>query len=228
MNLLRSLAYMLVFYIISIPFVLAAVLAIPLGPNAVIAIPRAWARFHGECVRWLLGIRVIVDGVLPQHGAIVAIKHESMLEAIEILRLIDRPAVVFKAELLRIPLWGMAALAYGVIPVARETGAAALRRMLTAAREAVAAGRPIVIFPEGTRVPPGAMPPLRPGVAGLYKALKLPIVCVAVDSGRVWPRRSWIKRPGLVTLRVGEPIAPGLSREAIEDLVHRGINALNR
>jgi 1-acyl-sn-glycerol-3-phosphate acyltransferase len=178
-------------------------------------------------MRWLLGIRVVVEGELPQTGAIVAFKHESMLETTEVLRLFDRPAVVFKAELLRIPLWGSAAVAHGVIPVARETGATALRRMLKAGREAIAEARPVIIFPEGTRVPHGEKAPLRPGVAGLYKALNLPVVPVALDSGRLWHRRNFVKHAGIVTFRVGEVIPTGLPREEVESRIHAGINALN-
>jgi len=97
--------------------------------------------------------------------------------------------------------------------------------MLKAAREAIADNRPIIIFPEGTRVPPGEKPPLQPGFAGLYKSLGLPVVPVALDSGRLWPR-SFVKRPGVVTIRMGEPIPPGLKRPEVEAEVHRAINAL--
>jgi 1-acyl-sn-glycerol-3-phosphate acyltransferase len=224
---IRSVVYTLVFYLGSIPYVLGSAAAIPFGPKAIIAVPRAWAQFHHWCMRWLLGIEIRVVGTLPQSGVIAAFKHEAMLETTEVLRLFDRPAVVFKAELLRIPFWGMAAVAHGVIPVARETGASALRRMLKAGREAVAANRPIIIFPEGTRVPHGEQAPLRPGIAGLYKSLNLPVVPVAVDSGRVWKRRTFIKRSGVVTFKVGETIPTGLPREEIEARIHAGINALN-
>jgi 1-acyl-sn-glycerol-3-phosphate acyltransferase len=98
--------------------------------------------------------------------------------------------------------------------------------MLKAAQAAKAAGRPILIFPEGTRVLPGEQPPLQAGFAGLYRALGLPVVPIALDSGRIWPRRSFAKRPGTVTWVVGETIPPGLSRDEIEARVHRAINAL--
>jgi 1-acyl-sn-glycerol-3-phosphate acyltransferase len=114
-----------------------------------------------------------------------------------------------------------------VIPVARETGATALRRMLKAGRAAIAEARPVIIFPEGTRVQHGEMAPLRPGVAGLYKALDLPVVPVALDSGRLWQRRSFVKYAGIVTFRVGETIPTGLTREEVEARIHAGINALN-
>jgi 1-acyl-sn-glycerol-3-phosphate acyltransferase len=99
--------------------------------------------------------------------------------------------------------------------------------MLIAAKAIVAEGRPIVIFPEGTRVLPGEQPPLQPGFAGLYKALGIPVVPVAIDSGLVWPRRSWVKRPGIITFRFGEPIPPGLPRQEAEARVHAAINLLD-
>lgn len=226
MSLVRSILYAVVFFPGSALYSLAAVLIAPLSPAAAIAIPRAWARFHYACVRWLLGIEVRVEGTLPQTGVILAFKHESFLETFEVLRLLERPAVVFKAELLRVPLWGRAALAHGVIPIERETGAAALRKLLKAGRGAIAAGRPVLIFPEGTRVPHGERPPIRPGLAGLYKMLGVPVVTVALDSGRLWTR-GFVKRPGVVTLRVGAAIPPGLPRDEIERRVFEGINALN-
>lgn len=226
-NFVRSLVFTLVFYPVSALFALATVLAIPFGHRAVLMGPRGWSHFHHWCARWILGIRIRVEGTLPQNGVIAAFKHESFCETAEILRLFDDPAVVFKAELMRIPIWGTAARAHGVIPVEREAGASALRQMLKAAKAAVAAGRPILIFPEGTRVPHGERPPLRPGIAGLYKSLGLPVVPIALDSGRLWPRRSFIKKPGVVTFRVGEIIPAGLDRDEAEARIHAAINALN-
>jgi 1-acyl-sn-glycerol-3-phosphate acyltransferase len=98
--------------------------------------------------------------------------------------------------------------------------------MMRAAESAIAEGRPILIFPEGTRVAPGETPPLQPGFAGLYRALKLPVVAVALNSGRLWPRRRFAKRPGVVAMRFSAPIPPGLGRAEIEARVHDAINAL--
>jgi len=230
MNALRSIAYAVAFYIGSAPYVLAALVCIPLGQAPVRAIACGWARYFHLCARWLMGSKLVVDGVLPKTGVIIAMKHESFFETFEVLRLFPdpAPAVVFKAELLKVPFWGRVAEAHGVIPVAREAGASALRAMLTAARAANAAGRPIVIFPEGTRVRHGDSPPLRPGVAGLYKSLGLPIVPVAMDSGRTWGWKSFWKRPGTITFLVGETIPVGLPRDEVEQRVFEAINALNR
>jgi 1-acyl-sn-glycerol-3-phosphate acyltransferase len=97
--------------------------------------------------------------------------------------------------------------------------------MVAAGKEAVQTGRPVIIFPEGTRVHVGQTPPLRPGFAGLYRALGLPVVPVAVDSGRLWGR-GFVHRPGKVTFKISETIPPGLKREEIEARVHAAINAL--
>jgi 1-acyl-sn-glycerol-3-phosphate acyltransferase len=227
MNLVRSLLYALVFYSGSVFYVLAGIAVLPLGTGPVRGVSDGWTRFNRFCARFLLGIRTRIEGEVPVGAVIVASKHESMFETTEMQRILDTPATVMKEELTRIPLWGRLTRAYGIIPVDREGGGAALRKLLRAAAEAVAEGRPIVIFPEGTRVAPGDRPPLEPGFAGLYRALNLPVVPVALDSGKVWPRRSFVKRPGMVTIRFGEPIPPGLPRKEAEARVHAAINALN-
>ncbi len=187
--------------------------------------PRAWAGWFDVCSRRLLGIRHVVDGAIPSGQYLFALKHESAWEAILTLWLFDRPAVVMKAELYRIPIWGAAAARHGSIFVDRAGSAAMLRAMMRAASAAAAAGRPVVIFPEGTRVAPGTAPPLAAGFAGLYKILKLPVVPIALDSGRVWSR-GFVKYPGTITLAVGAVIPPGRPRDDVEARVHAAINAL--
>jgi 1-acyl-sn-glycerol-3-phosphate acyltransferase len=141
------------------------------------------------------------------------------------VRLTNLPVMVMKKELADIPLFGFMTRRYGVIPVERSAGAKALRNLMAEGQAAIAAGRQVIIFPEGTRVRPGETPPLRPGFAGLYRALGLPVVPVAVDSGRLWGR-GWVHHAGTVTFKVGEAIAPGLKRDEIEARVHAAINAL--
>lgn len=223
---LRSILFAVVFYGWTVP---AAVLALPiglLGTNAIRGWCHAWLRFHRLCARYILGISSRIEGMPPKGAVLVAVKHQSMYETMEIALMLDVPAVVLKRELADLPFWGWAVRRYGVIPVDRAAGAKALRRMVRAGDEAIAEGRPIVIFPEGTRVAPGARPPLQPGFAGLYRALKLPVVPVAVDSGRLAPRQGFVKRPGIVTFRFGETIPPGLGRSEVEAAVHEAINAL--
>ena len=226
MTFLRSALYALVFYTWTVFAVLLSFPVSLLGTKAVRAWAHGWLAFHRLCAAGLLGIRSRIEGAPPRGAVLVACKHQSMFETFEIMLLLDEPAMVLKRELADIPLWGWVVRRYGVIPVDRAGGAAALRGMMRAAEAAIAQGRPIVIFPEGTRVPPGAAPPLQPGFAGLYRALKLPVVPVAVDSGRLWPRHRFVKRPGTVTFRFGETIPTGLPRREVEAAVHAAINAL--
>ena len=226
MAVLRSTLFALIFYPGTLLFVLAALAVAPLGDKGVQAVTHGWAAFHRFCTVALLGIRTRIEGEAPRGAVLVAGKHQSMYETIELVLILDMPAIVMKRELADIPLWGRVAQRYGIVPIDRAGGATALRRLLRAAAAATAAGRPIVIFPEGTRVPPGERPPLQPGFAGLYRALNLPVVPLALDSGRVWPRHKFVKRSGTVTFRFGEPIPPGLPRKEVEERVHAAINAL--
>lgn len=222
---LRSLLFYAIFYPGSLLFVTSGIAVSPLGTPAVRAVARAWAGFHHLLITALVGIRFELSGSIPPGPVLIAIKHQSMVETLEILRLAATPVVVLKRELADLPLFGWIARRYGVIPVDRAAGARALRRLLEAGREAVAAGRPVVIFPEGTRVAPGSTPPLRAGFAGLYRVLGLAVVPIALDSGRLWPR-GFVKRAGTIRLKIGEPIPAGLPRPQVEALVHAAINAL--
>ena len=226
MAFLRSLLFALFFYTVSVLCVLAAFPASLFGSRALRGVTHVWVRLHRWCARFLLGITTRIEGTPPAAPALVAAKHQSMYETMELVLLLDEPAIIMKRELFDIPLWGWVARRYGIIPVDREGGAVALRRMMRAAEAAIAEGRPIVLFAEGTRVAVGERPLLQSGFAGLYRALKLPVVPVALDSGRLWPRRTFVKQPGIVTFRFGEPIPPGLGRGEIEAAVHEAINAL--
>jgi 1-acyl-sn-glycerol-3-phosphate acyltransferase len=223
---LRSILFALLFYPGTLVYVLTVILVSPFGDRPVQATVHAWSDFHHWLVTHVLGIRMTVDGKVPAGAFLIAFKHEAMVETIEALRFADKPVVVMKRELTTIPLFGWVTRRYGVIGVDREAGASALRNMLAEGKKAIAQGRPVAIFPEGTRVPHGERPPLRPGFAGLYRALGLPVVPVAHDSGRLWGR-GLVKRPGTIHFRVGEVIPAGLKRAEVEARVHAAINALN-
>jgi 1-acyl-sn-glycerol-3-phosphate acyltransferase len=224
-NVARSLAFYAAFYGLTVPLVAAALAAAPVSPRLFRGLVRHWGLWHRWCVRHLLGIRLRIEGEPPREPVLVAMKHESFFEAIDLPALFRGPAVFLKAELARLPLWGEASRRWGNIAVERAEGAKALRAMRRAALERVAEGRLLVIFPEGTRVPHGSRPPLQSGFAGLYKLLGLPVVPVAVDSGPLY-HRPW-KRPGTITVRFGASLPPGLPRDEIEARVHTAINALN-
>jgi 1-acyl-sn-glycerol-3-phosphate acyltransferase len=224
MTLLRSLLFALVFYPGSLIAVLAA---LPVSSRAVRDHAARWARFHRWCCRYLLGIETRIIGTPPEGAVLVASKHQSMYETIDLVLAIHEPAIVLKYELARIPLWGQIARKYGAIPIDREGSATALRLMLKSARDAIREGRTILIFPEGTRVAPGEQPELKAGFAGIYKHLQLPVVPIAVDSGKLCPRNSFLKRSGVITFRFGETIPAGLPRAEIEARVHAAINVLD-
>ncbi|MBD3730458.1 MAG: 1-acyl-sn-glycerol-3-phosphate acyltransferase [Sphingomonadales bacterium] len=222
---LRNLAFYLFFWALNPVYILLVSPAVLMGRGALRAVIHGWVRWHRWSVVNLLGIDVVVEGGPVAGPALYAIKHESMFEAIDAPRLFKLPAPFAKAELFRIPVWGYAGKKYGVVRVDRDGGATELRKMIAAARKLSDAGRPLLIFPEGTRVPHGQRHALQSGFAGLYKMLRLPVVPVAVNSGPTY--RQPIKPRGTIIYRFGEPIEPGLPREEIEARVLDAINALN-
>jgi 1-acyl-sn-glycerol-3-phosphate acyltransferase len=226
MVVLRSLVYTIIFYGLTVPIVICAV-PVALFPRLLKPYVHGWVHFHHWCARLLLGIRLKVEGEIPDGHVLVAAKHEAAYETMELVRLLNEPVVVLKAELANIPLWGWVAQRYGMIPVDRDASTRALRAMLKAADAARESGRPVAIFPEGTRVPHGETPPVRSGFAGLYRHLGLPVVPVALDAGKLWRRNSFLKQSGTITIRFGEVIPSGLPRQEAEARVHAAINALN-
>jgi 1-acyl-sn-glycerol-3-phosphate acyltransferase len=182
-----------------------------------------WACYLVGCARLILGVKLVVRGRVPQEGVIVASKHQSAYEAILTLYLFHHPAVVMKAELRNIPVWGYVAAQHGSIFVARDKAGAALKGMIRQARARAAEGRPIFIFPEGTRVPVDSAPPLKAGLYGIYAGLGCPVVPIAHNAGRVWPK-GLVKRRGVVTMAFLPEIPAGLPREELEARVHAAIN----
>lgn len=225
MSLLRSILFALLFYPGTLLYVLAGFPAAAIGTGPLRAVVHGWSDFHHVLARWVLGVRFVVEGEIPPGPVLVAVKHQAMAETVEVLRLVKTPVVVMKRELITIPLFGWVTRSYGVIGVDREAGASALREMMVRGKQAIAEGRPVVIFPEGTRVPVGETPPLQAGFAGLYRALGLPVVPIALDSGRIWPK-GLVKRAGVIRVVVGETIPAGLKRGDIEARVHAAINVL--
>jgi len=222
---IRNIAFMVVFYGLSVPIVIGAPISAIFGRQALIDYAMMWARFHRWCARVLLGITTRIEGERPG-PALYAAKHQSMFETLELALMLDAPAIVMKAELARIPIWGWATGRYGVIAIDRAGSATAMRQMMRAAKRVLGERRSLLFFPEGTRVRPGEQPPLKAGFAGLYRMLALPVVPVALDSGRLWPRKG-LKRPGVVTFRFGEPVPAGLPRAEAETRVHAAINVLD-
>jgi 1-acyl-sn-glycerol-3-phosphate acyltransferase len=211
---LRSLTFNLLFaiwtaliFVISLPTLL-----MPVG--AVWTMGWLWVKGTMVLLAAIVGLRHRVIG--SEHRvagpAIYAAKHQSAWDTMIFRLLFDRPAYVLKRELIGVPLFGWYLRRLRMIAVDRKGGGGALKRMVAAAKAAGAEGRPIIIYPEGTRTAPGERRPYHPGIAALYLELGLPVVPVALDSGRFWGRRSFVKRPGCITLEFLPAIPPGQPR----------------
>lgn len=222
---LRSLLYAAIFYPATVLWVIVGVPVSLFGRRPTLAVVLNWVEMHHWVARHVLGIRIRVEGEIPRGPVLIAVKHQSMFETLEMLRITNLPIIVMKKELRDIPLFGFLTWRYGVIAIERSAGAKALRSLVEGGREAVAKGRPVLIYPEGTRVEVGETPELKSGFAALYRALGLPVVPVALDSGRLWGR-GFVHRSGTVTIKVGDTIPPALPRKEIEARVHAAINAL--
>jgi 1-acyl-sn-glycerol-3-phosphate acyltransferase len=222
MNLLRSVVFNVWFYAVTGVLGVAALLprlgAPDRATDRALAVARLWARVVLAGLRWLCGITWVVTGRehLPASGpALIASNHQSAFDTMVWLLLVPRACYVVKRELLRVPVFGPACKLTGMIMVDRDAGGAAIRGLLREADRAIAERRQIVIFPEGTRVAPGARLPLQPGVAALASRTRLPLIPVATDSGYCWGRRAFRKRPGVIHIAIGPPIPPGVKREEL-------------
>ena len=195
--------------------------------------PRSWAMaalaLHGDVTVFLL--RVICGTKMEVRGhekllpgpVIVAAKHQAAWDTFAIISLMRDPAMVMKAELLSVPLYGRFCRKFELIPVQRELGPAALRQMVREARHRVAQNREIVIFPEGTRKIPGAVPDYKPGIAFLYQDLNVPVCPLALNSGMFWPRHSFLRYPGTIVVEFLDPIPPGLPRQEFMEKLQSAI-----
>jgi 1-acyl-sn-glycerol-3-phosphate acyltransferase len=202
----------------------------------------AWSLFWIDfCLGWLrLTCRLThrIQGLenLPAGPVILACKHQSSWETLAFSRIFPQGATVLKRELLFIPIVGWAMARVGNIAVERGEGATALRSLVRQAKQTLAEGRSILIFPEGTRVAPGAEKPYQVGTAALYRQLGVPVVPVALNSGVFWGRRKFIKWPGVIDVEVLPPIPPGLDRQTfmttlrsrIEEATNRLVETAHR
>ena len=215
MTLVRSLLFNVFFYLWT-TVVLILGLPLMLGPRSgLYHLGRLWVRVIMVALRLLCGLRYQVRGLenLPEGGFLVAAKHQSAWDTLIFSLLLWDHSFVLKQELTWSPVFGLYLLRAGLVPVDRKGGSKALRKMVAKAKRVIADGRPIVIFPEGTRVAPGEHRPYHPGVAALYGQLGVSVVPVALNSGRFWGRRSFAKSPGTITLEFLPRIDPGLRRK---------------
>jgi 1-acyl-sn-glycerol-3-phosphate acyltransferase len=210
----RSLLFNVAFYVNITVRMIVALPTIALPYRFLHGVLRHYASSTLWLLRVICGIGVEWRGreKLPTGAYLVACKHQSTWETLALFMLLPDPTYVLKRELMRLPLFGWLATKAQMIPIDRGSHAKALTGMLAAARQQAGRGRQIVIFPEGTRQPPGAKPQYLPGAAFLYTDLQLPCVPIALNSGLFWPRDSWLRRSGTVVAEVLDPIPAGLSK----------------
>ncbi len=212
---LRAAAFILWFYGVTLFFCLLGVPVRIFARHRALWVAQSWVRTVLAGMPAVLGLRVVVTGLhhLPATGpALVASQHQSEFDTLIWLKLLVLPSYVMKKELLRIPLFGALLKPAGMIPVDREGGAAAMRLLLTETAAAAKAGRQIVIFPEGTRLPPGQRVDLQPGIAAIAARTGLPVIPVATDSGLLWTRRLMTRRGGDLHVLIGPPIPANTPR----------------
>jgi 1-acyl-sn-glycerol-3-phosphate acyltransferase len=211
----RSAVFNAAFYLTTLAYLLVAVPTFFMPRRGILEVAKHWGRTNVWLLRVICGIRVEWRGVdkIPPGPLIVAAKHQSAWETFALLSQFDDPTFILKRELQWIPVWGWLAAKARMIPVDRGAGAHALSAMAQRARVEMTEGRQLIIFPEGTRMAPGAKPRYKFGVSFLYSELAVPCVPVALNSGLFWPRRSFRRFPGTIRVEFLDPIPPGLPRE---------------
>ena len=215
MIVVRSFIYQVLFHLWTS---IVAIFGLPalILPRAVVwAISPLWSVGSFAILRSItkLGHRLEGTENIAANPVIYASKHQSAWDTMIYPHVLRNPIVVLKKELLSIPFYGWYLKKYGSISIDRSGGAKALRAMVQDARDAIDAGRPIVVFPEGTRTAPGEHVKYQSGVAALYRELGVPVVPVALNSGLFWRRRSYIRKPGTIVIRFLPAIPPGLDRK---------------
>jgi 1-acyl-sn-glycerol-3-phosphate acyltransferase len=208
---LRSIAFNIVFYTLTLALGIACIPLMLAPRNWQRQLPPVWLALLYFCERHILGLdyRVIGAENLPPPPYIAAMKHQSAWETMKLYRLFGNPAIILKKELMQIPLWGQYAKAMDMVPVDRSQGRLAMKSMVESAKQILVDKRPLVVFPQGTRIAVGKKAPYKSGVMKLYEALDVPLVPVALNAGLFWPRQAFWKRPGVITVQIFPPIPPG-------------------
>ena len=219
MVLIRSLLFNLVLWLSVVIYAPLSLLTAAFPRRARYRFITAWSRFALWALRHLCGISFAVSGLehIPGQPAIVAANHQSAWETLAFQLLFPPQSWVLKRELLWIPLFGWALALTWPIAINRGAGRRALETILTDGKERMEHGRWVVIFPEGTRHPPGALGRFGLGAARLALHTGRPLVPVAHDAGRYWPKRGFLKYPGCIRVLIGPPIAPTGPVDALND-----------
>ena len=215
MLVIRSVVFNVLFYLNLLVHFIAAIPTLAMPRWGIIAVARFWARTNLWLLRTICGIRVEFRDVekIPPGPLLVSSKHQSLWETFALLLILPDPAYIMKRELMWIPFFGWYAWKARMIPVDRGKRSQALAEMNACARREAQRNRQIIIFPEGTRRPPGAEPKYKYGVVHLYAEMGVPCLPIALNSGLFWPRRSIRRYPGTIRVEVLDPIPPGLGKD---------------
>ena len=235
---LRSLIYNVLFYLLLVCWLIAAVPTFLMPRTGIMKIARLWARSSIWLLRVVCNVKVEYRGLekIPKGPLLVASKHQSMWETFALLQFFDQPLYILKRELTLIPFFGWYLIKAGMVAVDGRAGGRALLKMVRQASEAVRRGRQLIIFPEGTRRPVGAPPQYKPGVSQLYASCRVDCLPVALNSGLFWPRRTFMRYPGTLVVEFLDPVPPGLARDefltrisaVIEDATARLVEVARR
>jgi len=213
---LRSFLFNIVFWLWT-TVLLVPCLPLLLAPRIVsYRLSVIWTTVAFFALKWICGITYELRGMenLPEGPVLVACKHQSAWDTMIFALIMRHPSFVMKRSLKRVPLFGWFLARSGMVAIDRDAGASALKDMLRESRKIVAAGRSIIIFPEGTRTRPGSSLPYHPGVYALYRDLALPTIPVALNSGLYWGRDAFVKKPGRIIFEVLPALPAGLRRGA--------------
>ncbi|RZJ32456.1 MAG: 1-acyl-sn-glycerol-3-phosphate acyltransferase [Brevundimonas sp.] len=232
MLILRSLLFTAWLYLSMPIFAVGLSPALLMPHRQAMTVIKLWARFVLFGLRWIAGVKVEVRGLehRPVGPGLVAPKHQGMLDVVAPFVFLDDPCFVLKKELMILPFFGWFAWKTAMIPVDRSAGSTALKTMVKQSRARLADSRQIVIFPEGTRSPPGAPADYKPGVAAIYRDLDVACWPIATNSGVHWPAHGFIYHPGTVVFEFLPPIPAGLKRaefmKRLEESVETASTAL--
>lgn len=218
MSHIRSFLFKGIFYFWSF---LCCLVALPLlylpycQPKWLIGIQTVWSRSILILLRVIMGLKIDIQGRenIPLGGALIAAKHQSSFDTFVMHSIIHAPAFIMKKELLKIPLYGRFCEKTGMIPIDRDGGSKSMRALLKRTKEEIGEQRPVIIFPEGSRSVPGSHLPYQPGIYGIYKFLKMPVVPLALNSGVYWPKNGSLQAGGTIVLKFLSPILPGKEKE---------------
>lgn len=210
MQLVRSLIFNASIYVVMLVYAIVFFIPALLSRDWAHRACDAWCVYVIWAARWMIGLRTEIRGTPPTGEVMIAAKHQSFLDIILIYHAVPRAKFIMKRELMYAPILGQYALRIGCVPVDRGKRGAAIARMKDDVARGSADPGQLVIYPQGTRVAPGDKKPYKAGTGALYQQLGQPCVPVATNVGYFWPKRGFLRRPGVAVVEFLEPIAPGL------------------